>query len=199
MDKSKLEGRIEARGKDFFTIISGESPSIFDKGWWIGKLMDWCMRNENFKVQLFRFVDVLPYLTTAESLSRHIEEYFAKQDLDIPVALKWGAKGAGLGGRITGKILAKTIRTNIESMAAQFIIGEHIGKALKVLTILRKNNFAFTVDILGEATVSKEEAEQYQRRYLELLQGLQQEENRWKSLGEAESDLDWGHTPKLYV
>jgi hypothetical protein len=34
------------------------------------------MRNESFKVQLFRFVDVLPYLTTGESLSRHIKEYF---------------------------------------------------------------------------------------------------------------------------
>jgi len=29
--------------------------------------------NENFKIQLFHFVDVLPYLTTAESLSRHGE------------------------------------------------------------------------------------------------------------------------------
>ena len=29
--------------------------------------------NENFKVQLFLFVDVLPYSTTAESLSRHGE------------------------------------------------------------------------------------------------------------------------------
>ena len=29
--------------------------------------------NDNFKIQLFRFVDVLPYSTTAESLSRHGE------------------------------------------------------------------------------------------------------------------------------
>jgi len=161
MDKSNLEALIEKRGKDLFAIASGEASTIFDKGWWMGKLMDWCMRNENFKVQLFRFVDVLPYLTTAESLSRHIEEYFAKQDLDIPAALKWGAKGAGLGGRITGKMLGRTIRTNIESMAQQFIIGDNIKSALKVLTKLRKDNFAFTVDILGEATVSKAEAEQY--------------------------------------
>jgi RHH-type proline utilization regulon transcriptional repressor/proline dehydrogenase/delta 1-pyrroline-5-carboxylate dehydrogenase len=96
-------------------------------------------------------------------------------------------------------MLAKTIRTNIESMAQQFIIGDNIESALKVLTKLRKKNFAFTVDILGEATVSEEEAEQYQRGYLELLQGLQREEKRWKSLGETESDLDWGHTSKLYV
>jgi RHH-type proline utilization regulon transcriptional repressor/proline dehydrogenase/delta 1-pyrroline-5-carboxylate dehydrogenase len=199
MDKSNLEALIHARGENLFSITSGEAPTIFDKGWWIGKLMDWCMRNENFKVQLFRFVDVLPYLTTADSLSRHIEEYFAKQDLDIPAALKWGAKGAGLGGRITGKMLGRTIRTNIESMAQQFIIGDNTKEALNVLTKLRKNNFAFTVDILGEATVSKAEAEQYQQSYLELLDALHKEEKRWKSLGDTESDLDWGHASKLYI
>ncbi|MGD8253140.1 MAG: L-glutamate gamma-semialdehyde dehydrogenase [Syntrophobacterales bacterium] len=199
MERKQLESRIKAQGKDLFTIISNEAPSLFNKGWWTGKLMDWCMRNENFKIQLFRFVDVLPYLTTAESLSRHIEEYFAKQDLDIPAALKWGAKGAGLGGRITGKMLGRTIRTNIESMAQQFIIGDNTKEALKVLTKLRKNNFAFTVDILGEATVSKAEAEQYQQSYLELLNALHKEEKRWKSLGDTESDLDWGHRSKLYI
>jgi RHH-type proline utilization regulon transcriptional repressor/proline dehydrogenase/delta 1-pyrroline-5-carboxylate dehydrogenase len=199
MDKAKLEALIKARGKDFFAIISGEAPSIFDKGWWTGKLMDWCMRNENFKVQLFRFVDVLPYLTSGESLSRHIEEYFAIEEQEIPSVLKWGAKGAGFGGRITGKMLAKAIQTNIESMAQQFIIGDNTKEALKVLTKLRKNNFAFTVDILGEATVSKEEAEQYQHGYLELLDALQKEEKLWKSLGKTESNLDWGHASKLYI
>ncbi len=68
MANSTLDAQIKARGRDFFAIISDEAPSIFDKGWWTGKVMDWCMRNEDFKVQLFRFVDVLPYLTTGESL-----------------------------------------------------------------------------------------------------------------------------------
>ncbi len=98
MEKTDLDSRIKARGKDFFASISGEAPSIFNKSWWTGKVMDWAMRNEQFKVQLFRFVDVLPYLSTGESLGRHIEEYFAAQDQDIPAVLKWGAKGAGLGG-----------------------------------------------------------------------------------------------------
>ena len=160
MDNLDLESRIKAQGRNFFDLIKDEAPSIFNKGWWTGQLMDWCMRNEGFKVQLFRFVDVLPYLTTGESLSRHIEEYFANQDQEIPSVLKWSAKTAGLGGRITGKILARTIRANIESMARQYIIGENAKQAIKILTKLRKNDFAFTVDILGEATVSEDEAAQ---------------------------------------
>ncbi len=199
MHSKDLELQIRARGREFFEIIKREAPSIFDKSWWSGKLMDWCMRNENFKIQLFRFVDVLPYLTTDESLSRHIEEYFAEQDQDMPAVLKWGAKTAGLGGRVTGRMLAKTIKNNIESMAKQFIIGEHTGEALKVLTRIRKNDFAFTVDILGEATVSEAEAEQYQQSYLDLLDALEEKEKHWRSLGDTDSDLDWGYASKFYI
>jgi len=199
MDSSSLEARIKERGQEFFSVIRGETPSIFDKGWWTGKLTDWCMSNDNFKVQLFRFVDVLPYLTTSESLSRHIQEYFAGQDEDIPSVLKWGAKTASIGGRVAGKIVAQTIRGNIESMAKQFIIGENAKEALKVLTKLRKSNFGFTVDILGEASVSEKEAEQYQLSYFDLLDDLKKEETNWTSLGDTASELDWGHTARVYI
>src|SRR5512139_1743263 len=183
MVKTDLDARIKALGKDFFASISGEAPSIFNKGWWTGKVMDWAMRNEHFKVQLFPFVDVLPYLSAGESLGRQLEEYFAAQDQDIPAVLKLGAKGAGLGGGFTAKVFAKTIRANIEGMAKQFIIGENAKEALRTLNRLRKDNFAFTVDILGEATVSEGEAEQYRQAYLELLGELDRERRNWKSLG----------------
>jgi RHH-type proline utilization regulon transcriptional repressor/proline dehydrogenase/delta 1-pyrroline-5-carboxylate dehydrogenase len=199
MDDSDLDKRIRERGREFFSVIKDEKPTIFDKGWWTGKLTEWCMGNDSFKVQLFRFVDVLPYLTTSHSLSRHLEEYFATDDEDIPSVLKWGAKTAGIGGRITGTILAQTIRANIESMARQFIIGENAKDALNVLTKLRKNNFGFTVDILGEASVSAKEAEQYQLSYLDLLDTLKKEEKKWTSLGDTTAALDWGHAARVYI
>ncbi len=199
MEKGELETRIKARGKEFFASITGEAPSIFNKGWWTGKVMDWAMRNEQFRVQLFRFVDVLPYLTTGESLGRHIEEYFAAQDQDIPAVLKWGAKGASLGGGLTARVFARTIRANIEGMAKQFIIGENLKEALKTLSRLRKENFAFTVDMLGEATVSKEEADHYHKAYLGLLEELDREQRHWKSLGAGDSGPDWGHAPKVNI
>jgi RHH-type proline utilization regulon transcriptional repressor/proline dehydrogenase/delta 1-pyrroline-5-carboxylate dehydrogenase len=199
MDNSDLDKKVRERGRDFFSVIKDETPSIFDKGWWTGKLTEWCMSNDSFKIQLFRFVDVLPYLTTSHSLSRHIEEYFATDDEDIPSVLKWSAKTAGIGGRIAGKILAQTIRANIESMAKQFIIGENARDALKILTKLRKNDFGFTVDILGEASVSEKEAEQYQLSYLDLLDNLKKEEKRWTSFGDTASALDWGHAARVYI
>ena len=35
------------------------------------------MKNEKFKVQMFRFVDVLPYLHSSQEVTRHLKEYFS--------------------------------------------------------------------------------------------------------------------------
>ena len=193
-----LEPRIVARGKEFFDSIAGESPSVFNKGFWTGKVMDWAMKNEDFKVQLFRFVDVLPYLNTSESLTRHIEEYFGGDDSEIPAVLKWGAGKSGLLGGIGAKVMGKAIRTNIENMAKQFIIGQNTAEAMKSLKKMRKDGFAFVVDFLGEATVSEQEADAYYDGYMEILDAMAAEQAKWKAL-DAEDNLDWGHEPKVNV
>jgi RHH-type proline utilization regulon transcriptional repressor/proline dehydrogenase/delta 1-pyrroline-5-carboxylate dehydrogenase len=199
MDSLVLDKKISDRGKEFFASISGEAPSIFNKGWWTGKVMDWSMKNESFKVQLFRFVDVLPYLNTSDSLTRHIDEYFAGDDQDVPKVLKMGAgvMGTGLGGKLAAGIMAKAIRSNIEGMAKQFIIGENTPDAMKNLKKIRKDGFAFTVDILGEASVSEIESEAYLKQYMELLDALKKEHSSWPGL--AGGTLDWGHAPKVNV
>ncbi len=199
--ESMLDERIVSRGKEFFASISGEAPSIFNKGWWTGKVMDWAMKNDDFKVQLFRFVDVFPYLSTSESLSRHIREYFAAENNDVPAVLKWGAGKAGIGGKLTAILMEKTIRTNIEGMGRQFIIGQNAKEAIKSISKLRKDGFAFTVDLLGEATVSEDEADAYRDGYLEVLEVLAGEYAGWPVLkgGGADRNMDWGSSPKVNV
>lgn len=203
MDKV-LEQDILARGKEFFKSISGESPSIFNKSWWTGKVMDFAMREENFKVQLFRFVDVMPYLNESDNLVRHIKEYFGG-DADVPTVLKWGASMSGIGGSFTGKILGKTIRANIEAMGRQFIIGENAKEALRGMNRLRKDKFTFTVDLLGEASVSEDESEAYAQGYHEILDALAKEQLDWAPHpapgsapgGKTDSKLDWGSQPMV--
>ncbi|MES9997463.1 proline dehydrogenase family protein [Desulfovibrio aminophilus] len=199
LDRQILEPRIVSRGKEFFTSIAGEAPSIFNKGWWTGKVMDWAMKNEAFKVQMFRFVDVLPYLTTSDSLSRHIEEYFTGENAgEIPDVLKWGASKTGFAGGLVAKVLHKTIRSNIEGMARQFIIGEKASEAVKGIKKLRKDGFAFVIDLLGEATMNEAEADAYQAGYMEVLRAIKEEQRKWDAL-DASGDLDWGHAPKVNV
>ena len=199
MDKTVLESKIMERGREFFASISGETPSIFNKDWWTGKVMDWSMHNEAFKLQLFRFVDVLPYLTTKESLTNHNVEYFASEEQEIPAVLRWGVKSSGPGSKFAANLIAGTVRKNIEAMALQFIIGEEVPTAVKTINKLRHDGFAFTVDILGEAALSDKEAATYGVNYLTLLDVLHKEQGKWPALGAGESEMDWGHAPKINV
>ncbi|THB79268.1 MAG: L-glutamate gamma-semialdehyde dehydrogenase [Desulfobulbaceae bacterium] len=199
MENNVLDQKITNRSKRFFESISGEAPSVFNKNFWTGKVMDWCMKNENFKVQMFRFVDVLPYLNTSTSLTRHIKEYFDSGDNEIPSILKWGAKGAGIGGALTGALLGRTIRANLEKMARSFIIGENTKDAVKTLHKIRKDGFAFTVDILGEATVNEQEADHYMGQYLELFDALEQAAPAWSPIDGKGTEKDWGFAPLINV
>ena len=194
----QLEDRIIERGKEFFHIIGKETPSIFRKNWWTGKVMDWCMKHEDFKVQLFRFIDVLPYLTTVETLGRHLQEYFTRKQ-NVPAVFKAGIQSSRIGGKLGMKVLGATIRKNIESMALQFIIGDTVSETINNLIKLRDNRFSFTLDILGEATVSEKEADAYVQNYHELLDGLAEAQLDWPSLEGGESELDWGAAPKVNV
>ncbi|UFS70440.1 L-glutamate gamma-semialdehyde dehydrogenase [Geomonas sp. RF6] len=198
MNDSELNSRIISRGKEIFSVIAGEKPSLFDKGAWVGKVMDWCMKNEAFKVRMFRFVDVYPTLSTGKLLASHVREYFGDAK-DVPAFLSTGAKVAGKLGSLGGVVLDRILSGNIEEMARHFIIGENTGEALRTLARLRKEGFAAVVDVLGEATVSDKEAEQYLETYLELLAVFRSELERWKSLpgGGGEPHLDWGHAPKV--
>jgi RHH-type proline utilization regulon transcriptional repressor/proline dehydrogenase/delta 1-pyrroline-5-carboxylate dehydrogenase len=203
MDDKSLERLIRERGREFFESVKDEESSVFNKGWWTGKVMDWSMKNEDFKVQLFRFVDVLPYLNSSASLSRHIEEYFAGDNADIPPVLKWGAEKSGRFGALGRAVVSRTIRSNIESLGKTFIIGQDAKEAVKSIRKLRKDGFAFTADFLGEATVSEAEADAYLQGYLDLLDALEEEHDSWTAL-EAPGDggdpsLDWGRQPKVHV
>jgi RHH-type transcriptional regulator, proline utilization regulon repressor / proline dehydrogenase / delta 1-pyrroline-5-carboxylate dehydrogenase len=196
MINSQRDNKIKESGHRFFASIQGEAPSVFNKSWWTGKVMETAMKNECFKVQFFRFMDVLPYMNSSDSLLRHLREYFGSDEQELPQVLKWGAKNAGFGKGIAGKILSKTIRSNIEMMAMQFMIGENADQAMKTLNRLRKDGFAFTIDILGEATVSEEEGLLYQQSYLALMDDLSRESSGWRGLA-SDSQKDWGHAPRL--
>jgi len=200
MDNSELNSRVVARGKEFFSTIAGEKPSLFNKGAWMGKVMDWSMKNETFKVQMFRFVDVFPSLSTGKLLTDHIREYFGEEK-DMPPVLSTGAKVAGMLGSFGGAVLNKVLTTNIQEMARQFIVGENTKEAIKNLERLRKDGFGFVVDVLGEATLSEAEADLYMNTYLELLDSLKKEYGDWKPLAYqgGDADLDWGHAPKVNV
>ncbi|MGD9041959.1 MAG: hypothetical protein PVH82_20115, partial [Desulfobacteraceae bacterium] len=91
---SDFESRVRETGLWLYELVEGETPSLFDKKFWTGKVMGWCMKNEDFKAEMFRFIDVLPTLTSKESLSKHFTEYFCGSDQNFPMTVQMGLVGA---------------------------------------------------------------------------------------------------------
>ncbi len=184
-----LQDDIIATGKAIFNAMKGQKASIFDKGWWTGKVMDWTMQRPEFKVSMFRFVDVLPTLQSTDSVAKHLREYFMGDGQELPQALQWGIGGiaaTGIGSRIAGSAIKK----NIEQMARQFIVGEDPQDALKGLRSITENGCAFTVDILGEAALSENEARHYQKSYLQILDVLHDQVPIWNGIENIRQPLN---------
>lgn len=169
MDES-LQKSIVDEGLQIFTALKQEKESFFDKNYWFGRMMEWVMKDPSFKVDLFRFVDVLPTLSTNNQVAKHIKEYLLKKDRDIPLVMNTALKAASLS--ITKGLAASAIRKNVTDMAQRFIAGETIGDAKAVLLDLLNDGFTFTVDLLGEKTLSDVEADSYFARYMELIETL---------------------------
>lgn len=169
--------RITELGERYWQKMQGESPSLFDRQYWQGQLLDWVMNDEAFKVDAFRFVDVLPALQTTPALESHVRDYLLNKKRDLPFAIRTALKMAG--GGITSPLAARAIRANVTGMARRFICENDSAKALQVFAGLTKENLTFTADILGEATTSDAEAESYLRKYLDLITLLGDAADKW--------------------
>src|SRR5262249_18564756 len=115
-------------------------------------------------------------LDSPAEIARHLEEYFAKSD-------------HAFGGLVylaqalhAGWLLAPVARRNVTRLARRFIVEENPKNLKSVLETLREEPAAFTLDLVGEATVSDKEAFVIQQRYLDLLRTLTAVAIRWPAL-----------------
>jgi len=178
LNADQLEKEILLRGGAMLAQIAASSRhSMFSTDFYTEKFLGWGMQDETLKINLFRFVDVLASLSDAPSVIRHVHEYFAPIRDKIPEFLQ---KGLELSpDSLTSKIAAPAIKKQVKFVAERFIVGETPQQALKPLRKLRKLGQSFTVDLLGEATVSEVESIAYLDRYLELLDVLSREVPEW--------------------
>lgn len=189
-----IQAAIKAKGETIFNMMESEGQSIFNKDWWYGRIMEWSMKNEHFKTQMFRFVDVLPYLNSGSEVARHLKEYFAESGDELPSVFNFGV---GLGSLAPG-LMAGAIRKNVTQMAKMFITGETPDEAISVLKKQRKNKIGFTVDLLGEACLSEVEAVDYQRKYTDLIAWLAKDASKWDHIPQIDED-NHGPIPRVNV
>ncbi len=193
-----FETRVKNTGMDLFRMVDKEKPSLFRKDFWTGKMMDWSMKDEAFKVQMFRFVDVFPYLNRPESVAEHIQQYFCRPEHDFPKALQFGLKMVSPNS-MAAKMAAKTISKNINSMGKQFIVGNTLEEAAPIMKKLRDKGFPWVMKILKEEVKSVEEEEAFVQDQLTFFDQFQEIQKKWPALGQGNGDLDWGDAPKCVM
>src|SRR6266516_2437144 len=172
---SSLQGEIEQRGTRIFELVDRHPESLFSKAGFYQRMMALSMRDEHFKVQMFRFVDVLPSLRRSSAILEHLEEYFAGIRNGFAPIIDTGVRLARIVPWVSGRVL----RWNVSGMARQFIAGKNPDDVMKTLRKRRAQNIGFTVDLLGEAVLSEKEADEYAARCLDLLEGLARETRDW--------------------
>src|SRR6266511_3484269 len=168
-----LQSEIERRGKRVFELVDNHPEPLFSKAGFYQRLMALSMRDERFKAQLFRFVDVLPSLRRSSEIVEHLDEYFSNDGFGPLVGV--GVRLARIVPWVSGRIL----RWNVSGMARQFIAGRNPDDVMATLRKRHAQKIGFTVDLLGEGVVSEAQADEYAARYLDLLEKLARETKGW--------------------
>lgn len=184
------EQAVQALARALYQKAAQHKPSLFEAKDLLGRMIDWSLEDESLRVALFRFVDVLPSLESSREIGRHLEEYFARVD-------------HALGGLVVlaqalhaGTLVAPVVRRNVVKLARRFIAEESGDHLISVVKNLRSEFAAFTLDVVGEATVSDLEAAVMQQRYLDLLRRLAKAATSWPSVPQID-DSPRGKIPRV--
>jgi RHH-type proline utilization regulon transcriptional repressor/proline dehydrogenase/delta 1-pyrroline-5-carboxylate dehydrogenase len=177
--------RIYELGKELLERAKQNKAGMFSKAFWSDKLMDWSMKDHDFKVQLFRFVDTFPVLRTPDAIYEHLIDYMNQPGVTTPPGMSTMLKAGGMAKGMT----AKTMSGQITNMAKTFIAGTDAQSALPNLKKLWDAGIAFSVDLLGEVCVSDAEADMYRDKYLDLVRNLPEAVAGWPT----NDRLETGH------
>ncbi|WP_083233865.1 proline dehydrogenase family protein [Planctopirus hydrillae] len=181
VDDARIEAETTQLGELIWRRLAARQPSFFEQRWWDDRILAAAMNDESLKVQMFRFVDVLPRLKTHQSMTRHLQEYFD----EIREHLPWAIQLVGFGveqvapNSILSRTLAFNARNNSQRIARRLMGGESTDDVLKTIHKLYRQGYLFSLNDLSSKVVSQTEADQYQQRYLDLLSSLGPEVSNW--------------------
>ncbi len=149
------------------------------------RAMELAEGDERLRAALFRLVDVTPACRSLDDLAGHLTGYLDEvnerpQALDV--AMRMGESRAGR------KALGAAAAAGVRHMAHRFIVGESPKAALSAIERLWRDGIATSVDLLGEATVTREEAERYAARCEDAFRVLAEGAERWREQPLLERD-----------
>jgi RHH-type proline utilization regulon transcriptional repressor/proline dehydrogenase/delta 1-pyrroline-5-carboxylate dehydrogenase len=182
-----IERETQAIGRYVFDHLEEKRPNLLDRRWWDERIMSWAMQDEAVKVQLFRFVDVLPMLGDDNQLIHHLNEYLAEVRDRLPYSIRV-ALGVARRAAFTRAAVARAARLSVMDFARRFMAGSNAQEVLAAAERERKLRRAFTLDILGEAVISQREAESHFRAYCDLIHNVAPTVNNWEEIPQIDRD-----------
>ncbi len=162
-----MEQEIQSLAGQLLTATREREPVTLSPAWWQDRLLAWATGDPEFRVKLLRFVDVLPSLRTGAAVADHLRQYFRAES---PPLIQLGAQLATPA--MFRPVVSSVVRQGVFAMAHRFIAGETPEQAVPRLRALSEEGVGYTVDLLGEATLSEREADVYFERYTQLIQIL---------------------------
>src|SRR5688572_21934582 len=87
--RADIQERIQTKGRRIFAqLASRASEPFLSRAWVTNRLMEWSMRNERLKGELFRFIDVLPSLGSSSDIAKHAHEYLTQPGVDLSPVMR---------------------------------------------------------------------------------------------------------------
>jgi RHH-type proline utilization regulon transcriptional repressor/proline dehydrogenase/delta 1-pyrroline-5-carboxylate dehydrogenase len=157
------------------------------------KAMELASRDAELRAALFRFVDVVPACTSLDDLSRHLTALLEEVDeppASLAVAMRMADSKAG------ARTLGLAATAGVRHMAHRFIVGDSPKDALHLLRDLWGHGVAASLDLLGEATMTAEEADRYAARCDDALRVLAAATGGWPPRLELQQDSS-GPVPRV--
>lgn len=192
-----IEALTQDYGRAIFSRLDPPAPLPLGPAWWDERLMEWTMGEEAVKIQLFRFIDALPALRRPDQITDHLREYFAEAGDSVPRWIRLGLRALPSKGFL-GQALAWAANVSARRLARRFIAGSNVSEALRAIATLRARQRAFTLDLLGEATITEVEAGRVQEEYLRLVTELSPQVNSWPEIPQIDRDPN-GPLPRVNV
>ncbi|MEA2428317.1 MAG: proline dehydrogenase, partial [Thermoleophilaceae bacterium] len=133
------------------------------------KAMELSSQDAELRAALFRFVDVTPACRSLDDLARHLSGYLEGVEAKPPslrAAIRMAESRAGRAA------LGAAAAAGVRHMAHRFIVGTTPEAAAGDLGSMWHDGIASSLDLLGEATVTQEEADRYAERCAHALRAL---------------------------
>jgi proline dehydrogenase len=153
--------------------------ALDDKG------LDLATSDNELRAALFRFVDVMPAARSPADLAAHLSALLHEvHEPPAPLAAAVRMADTRAGARVLGVAAAAGVR----HMAHRFIVGETPQDALPLLGSLWQHGVTASLDLLGEAAITVEEADRYAARCGDALRTVHDAAGGWPERPGLEHD-----------